>query len=39
MRGHPQFLPHSVVMDVDNGITIATVSVDEQPEEEPHDDF
>ena len=39
MRGHWKFLPHSVVMDIDNGITIATVLVGEQPEEEPHDDF
>jgi hypothetical protein len=33
MRGRRQVLPHSVVIDVDNGIAIAAVSEDDQPEE------
>jgi hypothetical protein len=32
-------LPHSVPVHVDNGISIAAVSEDGKPEEEPHDDF
>jgi hypothetical protein len=39
MRGHQQSLRHSASMTIGNGIMIAVVPLDGQPEEEPHDDF